>query len=278
MAGRKPSHQPPITIPMNIIVCLKQILDPDIPGRDFKVDPVSKEAVRGAANLVTNIFCENALETALQFKEKIAAGKITALCFAPESGEDTLRKALAMKADEAVQVLNEGIANPDPLLVARTLAAAIRKIGAFDVVMVGRESGDWGVGQTGGLLAEELGVPYVGFVDTIEGNGSGVKLKRQTDSGFEVIEAQTPIVISITNDEHNVPRVPKTRDVMMSFRQPLTKWTLGDLGVNTSESYYEVADLGIPVKESACEFVTGDTLEEKVGKLAEKILAVKRSL
>ncbi len=263
---------------MNLIVCLKQILDPDIPGRDFKVDPISKEAVRGAANLVTNIFCENALETALQFKEKHGAGKITALCFAPESGEDTLRKALAMKADDGVQVLNDGARHPDPLLVARTLAAAIRKLGAFDVVMVGRESGDWGVGQTGGLLAEELGVPYIGFVDSIEAQGSGVKLKRQTDSGYEIVEAQIPLVISITNDEHNVPRVPKTRDVMMSFRQTLTKWTLGDLGVSASESYYEVAELAIPLKESSCEFVTGDTLEERVGQLAEKILAVKRGL
>jgi electron transfer flavoprotein beta subunit len=263
---------------MNIIVCLKQILDPEIPVRDFKVDPVAKEAVRGAANLVTNIFCENALETALQCKEKTGAGKITALCFAPESGEDVLRKALAMKADEGVQVLNDGAPHPDPLTVAKTLAAAIRKLGAFDVVMVGRESGDWGVGQTGGLLAEELGVPYIGFVDHIAADGSGVKLKRQTDSGFEIVEANLPLVISITNDEHNVPRVPKTRDVMMSFRQTLTKWTLSDLGVSASESYYEVAELAIPVKESSCEFVTGDTLEERVGQLAERILAVKRAL
>ena len=174
-------HRPPTTSLMNIIVCLKQILDPEIPMRDFKVDPVSKEAVRGASNLVTNIFCENALETALQFKEKNGAGKITALCFAPESGEDTLRKALAMKADEGVQVINDVAAHPDPLMVARTLAAAIRKLGTFDVVMVGRESGDWGVGQTGGLLAEELGVPYVGFVDHIEANGSGVKVGVLSD-------------------------------------------------------------------------------------------------
>ena len=159
---------------MNLIVCLKQILDPEIPVRDFKVDPVAKEAARGSANLVTNIFCENALETALQFKEKAGGAKITALSFSPESGEDTLRKALAMKADEGVQVLNTGPAHPDPLTVAQTLAAAIRKLGAFDVVMVGRESGDWGVGQTGGLLAEELGVPYIAFVDTIEVNGSGI--------------------------------------------------------------------------------------------------------
>jgi hypothetical protein len=66
--------------------------------------------------------------------------------------------------------------------------------------------------------------------------------------------------------------------VMMSFRQPLTKWTPGDLGLGETEAYYEVAELGIPVKESACEFVSGDTLEEKVEQLAERILQVRRSI
>ena len=78
---------------MNIIVCLKQILDPEIPVRDFRVDGEKKEVVRGAANLVTNIFCENALETALQLREKLSGGKINALSFGAESAEDTLRKA-----------------------------------------------------------------------------------------------------------------------------------------------------------------------------------------
>ena len=64
---------------MNIVVCLKQILDPLAPAREFRVDNEKKEAVRGAASLVTNIFCENAIETALQTKEKLGAGKITAL-------------------------------------------------------------------------------------------------------------------------------------------------------------------------------------------------------
>src|ERR1044072_1770488 len=146
---------------LNIIVCLKQILDPEIPVRDFRVDAEKKEAVRGSANLVTNIFCENALETALQLKEKVG-GKITALCFGADSGEDVLRKALAMKADAGVHILNDGTTNPDPLAVAQTLGAAIRKLGDFDLIMVGRESGDWGVGQTGGLLAEELGIQTTG--------------------------------------------------------------------------------------------------------------------
>src|ERR1051325_3577731 len=132
-------------MPDHIIVCLKQILDPEIPSRDFRVDPQKREAVRGSANLVTNIFCENALETALQLKEK-AGGKITVLSYGAESVEDALRKALAMKADAAVHVLNDGHPHPTSLPVGQVLAAAIRKIGEFDLIMLGRESGDWGVG------------------------------------------------------------------------------------------------------------------------------------
>lgn len=267
---------------MNIIVCLKQILDPEVPARDFRVDNGKKEAVRGSANLVTNIFCENALETALQLKEK-AGGQITALTFGAESAEDALRKALAMKADRGVLVVNDGHPHPDALAVAQTLAGAIRKLGSFDLVMVGRESGDWGVAQTGGLLAEELGLPCVSFVDQIEANGDGLIVKRQTDNGWEKLEANPPLVVTITNNEFNMPRIPKTRDIMLSARQPITRWALEEIGVNAAEiraggSYYEVVDLAIPVKEVTCEFVSGDTLEQKIAQFAERIIEVTRAL
>lgn len=273
---------------MNIIVCLKQILDPEIPVRDFRVDNDRKEAVRGAANLVTNIFCENALETALQYKEKSGGAdtKITVLVFAPDSGEDVLRKALAMKAEQAVLIKNDGHAHPDPLAVAQVLAAAIRKLGSFDLVLVGRESGDWGLGQTGGLLAEELGIPSLSFVDHIESAGDGLSVKRQTDNGWERVNAKLPLLATITNNDQNVPRIPKTRDIMLSARQPITKWTLEDLGfsaeaaaeIRAGGSYSAVAELAIPVKDVTCEFVSGDTLEQKVEQLAQKILDVTRAL
>ncbi len=268
---------------MKILVCLKQILDPEIPARDFRIDPVKREAERGAANLVTNIFCENALETALQFRERISDATITVLCYGPATAEDSLRKALAMKADAAALVVNDGNQNPDPLTVARVLAAAIRKLGTFDLIMVGREAGDWGAGQTGGLVAEELGLPCVSFVDRIELSDGKLRLKRQTDTGWEVLEAETPVVVSVTNDEHNVPRIPKVRDVMMSFRQPLTQWTLDDLDIAADEAragntYYEVAELSIPRKETRCEFATGDTLDERVETLARRIVEVTRAL
>jgi electron transfer flavoprotein beta subunit len=269
---------------MNILVCLKQILDPEVPARDFRIDPEKREAERGAANLVTNIFCENALETALQFRERTTGGAhITVLSYGEPSAEDSLRKALAMKADAAALVTSEGNTNPDPLTVARVLAAAIRKLGEFELILTGREAGDWGAGQTGALIAEELGLPSVSFVDTIEAEGGRLRLKRQTDTGWEVIAAEPPIVITVTNDEQNVPRIPKVRDVMMSYRQPLTKWTLDDLGLDAAEaragnSYYEVAELFIPQQETSCEFVTGDTLDEKVDAFARRIVEVTGAL
>jgi electron transfer flavoprotein beta subunit len=260
---------------MNILVCLKQILDPEVPARDFRVDPARRVAEQGSATLVTNIFCENALETALQLRERAGDAKITVLSYGRPTAEDSLRKALAMKADAAALVSDEGDGSaPDPLAVARVLAAAARRLGGFDLIMLGREAGDWGAGQTGGLLAEELGLPCVSFVDTVEpAAGGGLRLKRQTDTGWEVLEAAPPVVVTVTNDEHNVPRIPKVRDVMMSYRQPLTKFTLGDLGLAAGgDTYYEVSELFVPQKETRCEFAPGDTLDEKVEAFARRIV------
>ncbi len=261
---------------MNILVCIKQVLDPDLPARDFKINRERLEAERGGANLVTNIFCENALETALQLREKSGGGKVTALCYGGSEAEDSLRKALAMTADDAALVVREGASNPDPHAVAAVLAAAIRKLGEFDLILVGRESGDWGVGQTGGLLAEALGLPALGFVDSVELGGPGLVLRRQTDAGTETAEAATPLLALITNNEFNVPRIPKTRDVMMSYRKPLSKLTLADLGLAgdpavAGDSYYRVVDLFVPAKDVRCELVEGDSLDERVSALARKI-------
>jgi electron transfer flavoprotein beta subunit len=265
---------------MNILVCMKQILDPEVPARDFRIDSARREAERGSAALVTNIFCENALETALQFREA-HGGKITAISCGSETAEDVLRKALALRADEAVLIASPA-AHPDPLFVAKTLAAAVRRIGSFDVVLLGREAGDWGSGQTGGLLAEELGVPCISFAESFElaPEPSKVRVKRQTDSGWELLESATPLVVTITNHEHNVPRIPKTRDVMQSFRKPLTKWSLAELGIDprTADSYYQVADLFIPRKETRCEFISGDTLEAKIDAFARRVMEVIHSI
>src|SRR6266850_882817 len=131
---------------MNILVCLKQILDPEISPRDFRVDAEKLEARRGSAGLVMNIFCANALETALQFRERVG-GKITALSFGDETAEEVLRKALALRVDNAVLVTQDFPSDTEkksrraePMLVSRVLAAAARRLGDFDLILVGREA------------------------------------------------------------------------------------------------------------------------------------------
>jgi len=149
--------------------------------------------------------------------------------------------------------------------------------------LTGREAGDWGEGQTGGLLAEELGWPCISFAEHIEQSAENpgvLRLRRQTDSGLEILEATGPLVVTVTNNEHNIPRIAKTRDVMMAIRQTLTRWNLANLGPDGSlmtGRAAEVVALSIPQKESRCEFVAGETIEQRVATFAERIMTVMRS-
>lgn len=260
---------------MKILVCLKQILDPEVSPRDFQLDKDNLRAAQGSANLVTNIFCENALETALQLRDA-AGGEITALAFGPSEAEDVLRKALALRVDKAVQVINPGTDQIGSAGAAAVLAAAIRKLGDFDLIMLGREAGDWGEGQTPGLVAEELGLPFVAFVDSIEAADGGLKVSRQTEVGSEELSAKLPLVVSITNNDANVPRIPKTRDIMMAHRKELTAWSLEDVdlsedAVREAAGTTQVVDLFIPERDTTCEFISGDSIEERLDEFARRV-------
>jgi len=108
------------------------------------------------------------------------------------------------------------------------------------------------------------------------------KIRRQTDQGSEMFEANVPLVITVTNNEHNVPRIAKTRDVMQAFRQPLTSWSLADIGLDRQSlddcfTCTEVVELTIPTKQSHFELVTGETREERIAGLAHRIVAIVQS-
>lgn len=268
---------------MNILVCMKQILDPEVPARDFSLARSHLQADPTCADLVTNIFCENALETALQLRER-HGGRITILSLGPASVEDTLRKGLAMQADAAFMILNDTCHLPDSAATAKALAAAIRKLDRLDLILTGHESGDWGAGQTGGLLAEELGLPFIAFVDEIEEAGSDrLILRQQNDSGWQKYSAPMPVVASITNSDHNLPRIPKIRGIILANRKPITSWSLRDLELSPDLFLPEhllvrVTELTIPQAKGDCTFIEGATKEEKIGELAEKIASIARSI
>jgi electron transfer flavoprotein alpha/beta subunit len=122
----------------------------------------------------------------------------------------------------------------------------------------------------------------VSFAENFEQSPSSPKAllaRRQIENGLEVLEATCPFVATVTNHEHNVPRIAKTRDVMMAFRQPLTRLTVAELGLTESQANVaaEIVGLTIPVKESRCEFAVGETLDQRVSAFAHNIMAVLRS-
>lgn len=260
---------------MRIVVCLTQILDPEIPPSEFRIDPVRKAAAEGIGQLVVSIFDENALEVALQMRERMAEiepVEIIALTVGPSSASDVLRKALSLRADRAILI--SGSAGPplDSFAAARLLAGAVRKLQPVDLVLCGRETGDWHGGQVGAFLAEELGWACVSFVSRIEVKEDGFLMRRQVDQGWEIVRAERPAVATITNDETNVPRLPKVRDTMMAFRAQIPIWAFEDVGGSPEtlwgpNAQMELRDLFIPVSSKTCEILPGETVQEKVDRL-----------
>lgn len=263
---------------MRIIVCLKQILDPELPPSVFEIDSTAGRAVLDKHPLVISPFDENALELALQLKEKIANTHVTALTYGnPKLVEEgVLRKALGLLVDEAVLVKKESQSEQDAFATARVLAAAIRKLGSADLVLCGRQAGDWDAGLVGFLLAEELDYPCLSFVSQISPAEDQLIFKTEVEAGFELVEAKPPVVATVTNDESNVIRVAKIRDVMMAHRKKVVHFSLAELGLDVAEldqirAHAGLKDIYIPSQSTVCQFIEGEGPEEKVVMLVDKL-------
>jgi electron transfer flavoprotein beta subunit len=264
---------------MRIVVCIKQIIDPEIPAEQFKLDTATKRQVRGGLSLVISAYDQNALEVALQLKEK-AGGSVTALSLGEPEAQGAVKSAMGMGVDAGVLVCDPALTGSDPFGVAHILGKAIRKIGAPDLVLVGCVSGDTGDKMMGPLLAEELGLPCLTFVSRIE-VGEGVAVARRiVEDGYEVVEAPLPLVASILSDDSNVPRYSKLKDIMTAARKTVPVWKATDLGVDmakvgTAGERLQLREVSIPQRDSRCEMVQGDTPAEQAERLAERLRELK---
>ena len=221
----------------------------------------------------------NALEVALKLKDSGAADKVTAITAAGKGAVESLRKALAVRADAAVLVDVGDAADLDPAQTAELLAAAVRKLGDVDVVLAGRQAGDWDHGQVGYLVAERLGWPCVALVQRATVENGALRLTRQGPGGREVVEARPPVVLTVTNDETNVLRLPRVQDLMAARRQAITEWGPADLGLEgealAAAAGAEILDLRIPQRESQCELIEGDDPGEVAARLVRRLRELK---
>lgn len=265
---------------MHIVVCINRIPDPEAPPKQFRLDEASNRPVLDRMSWVIGPFDENALETALKLKDS-AGARITALTVGPASNQEALRRALALRCDAAVHVNEDRALGLDSAGVARTLAAAIRKLGEVDLILCGRQVGDWDGGQAGQLLAEELSFAYVHLLRQIDSNGGPtLRINTEVPTGFALVEAQLPIVAAVTNASTNQLRIPKVKDVMAARRATISAWTAADLGLDMAELLgsgvtVAVRRLFIPDTGVQVEMIRGENDEEVAEKLARRILDLK---
>ena len=210
---------------MNIVVCVKQIPDPNTAGQ---LEPDTHRLRRTGVDVVLDPGDEFGVEAGLQLAEA-HGGEVRVVSMGPERGLDAIRKALAMGAAKGVLVSDDALPGSDALTTAKVLAAAIRRE-PFDLVITATESTDGYTGIVPQALAEVLGVPAVTFAKQLSSDGSRLTVKRQTETGSETIEASLPCVVAVTAGV-NEPRYPSLRGIMGAKSKPMDRFTVADLGL-----------------------------------------------
>ncbi len=250
---------------MKIAVCVKQV-----PEGTKKLDPQTKRLDRSGEGAL-NHFDANAVEEALRIKEAAAADReVVLVSLGPEGVLDALRKALAMGADRAVLVSDEAAAGSDLVATSYALAKALEREGP-DLVLFGQQADDSDGAVLWAAVAERLRLPLISQVAELTSTDGKVRGKRQTEFGYDVIEAPLPAVVAVS-DAINEPRYPSLKGIMGAKKKPQETLSLADLGVETDRageagSRTEVYALGPPPPRGESRTIEND------GSAAEQIVA-----
>jgi electron transfer flavoprotein beta subunit len=251
---------------MKIAVCAKYVPEA---AANARIDPQTKRLDRSGEGAL-NQFDVHAVEEALKLREAAGEGEVLIVSLGPERALEAMRKALAMGADRVILVSDEAAAGSDLVATSRILAAALSREEP-DLVLFGQQANDSDGAVLWAAVADRLQRPLVSQVAELTRENGKVRGKRQTEYGYDVIEASLPAVVAVS-DAINEPRYPSLKGIMGAKKKPQETVSLVDLGVDADEageagSRTEVYALGDPPAR-------GDTVKiEDDGTGAEKILA-----
>lgn len=216
---------------MKIVVCVKQVPDTAAEKRledDGTLDRSSD------SDQIMNPLDEYGTEEALRLKEA-HGGEVTLLCMGPPSARDTLlKKGLPMGADRAVLVTDEALAGSDAVATAYVLSKALETL-EYDLVILGSESTDARGSLVPSALVEFTGLPGLTYAKKVEVDGNKVRIQREGDRGFTVVEAEMPAIVSVVKGI-NEPRYPSFKGIMEAKKKPLDVKSAADLGIDTSKT------------------------------------------
>ena len=208
---------------MHVVVCVKQIPDPAVPG---ELDP-STNALKREGKLILDESDSYGVEMALQLVDKAGGGEVTLVSMAPNN-------EVSMGAAKAILVSDPALAGSDALSTAKVLAKAIERAGDVDLVLAATESTDGYTGTTPAMVAELLGWPSLTFAKHVEVGDGKASVQRQTEAGYDEVESGLPAVISVTAGVVE-PRYPSFKGIMAAKNKPVDQVTAGDLGLGDDQ-------------------------------------------
>jgi electron transfer flavoprotein beta subunit len=257
---------------VKIAVCVKEVPDASAARR---IDPATHRLDR-AGERTLNPFDAHAVEEALRLKEGPAGAEseVVVICMGPETALRTLGKALSLGADRAILVSDPSLAGADIWLTAKVLAAAIARE-PYDLVLFGQQAADSESYVMAAAVADRLRRPLVTQVAQLTLEGQSIRAKRQTESGYDVIEAPLPAVISVA-DSINDPRYPSLKAIMGAKRKPQETLSAADLGISGSSRTEVLALSSPPAKAGGARVVDegGSSAEAIVEFLVERKILV----
>jgi electron transfer flavoprotein beta subunit len=255
---------------MNIVVCIKRV--PETADADVIIDKSGKDIEKSGLVFDLNEWDTYAIEEAILLKEKMG-GTVTVISMGGEESNESLRKCLAMGADDAIRLTDPAFSGSDGFATARVLAETIRKI-PYNLVFTGVQAEDDGYGQVGVALAEILGVPHVSLVTSLEVQEKMMKAYRELEGGLEeVVEVDLPAVVTIQTGI-NQPRYVSIMGIRKVAKKEIKAFGVSDLNLKAEEvglsgSYIKLEKIFLPpVGEGA------QILEGKPEEIASKVFNI----
>lgn len=212
---------------MKFIICIKQVPDVSAP-----IQIRNGELAMDSDRMVLNAYDASAVEEALVLTEQ-HGGTVDVVLIGPEKAKETIRKALAMGADAGHHIVVEDMSGLDSSAFAAILKSFFAKL-EFDIIATGKQSQDTDAGLAGSMLATHLDLPYAANAVGLSLEGSTLVVKRQGDTGQEMIGLPTPCLVTCSNDMNN-PRIPSLKGIMASKKKPVENYSPQDLGISIDE-------------------------------------------
>jgi len=210
---------------MHSIVCIKYALD----VAELKIDPATRAPVLAGATRKVSDIDKNAIEEAVRIKEKVG-GKVSVVTMGSPEAKKAITEAIAMGADEGYLVTDPSFDQSDTMATSYVLAAAIKKIGDFNLIICGEATIDGYTAQVGPSVAERLNLPQITYARRIVVEGDSVTAERDLTENYETTKAKMPVLITVTK-EINEPRLPTLMSIMKASKKEIKIWGAAELGV-----------------------------------------------